>query len=112
MLDLEAEDLNSIVTRIVEQMVTEDLLKPDMKGKVMWTLLLKHRSDFLHHTRVHQKYLYSQLCIYFEKFLCKTKISIGDTACLAAPITNLLNLPAPSAPLLYDTPASLYIGCA
>ncbi len=52
LLDLEAEDLNSIVTRIVEQMVTEDLLKPEMKGKVMWTLLLKHRSDSTSYTRL------------------------------------------------------------
>ena len=43
MLDLEAEDLAGIVTRITENLVTDDLLNPESKGKVISTLLLKHK---------------------------------------------------------------------
>ena len=42
MLDLEADDLSSIVTRVTEQLVIDDLLNPESQGKVIATLLLKH----------------------------------------------------------------------
>ena len=42
LLDLEADDLSGIVTRVTEQLVMDDLLNPESQGKVIATLLLKH----------------------------------------------------------------------
>ena len=43
LLDLEAEDLPTIVNQIVEQLVITDQLDPEDKGKVIKSLLLKHK---------------------------------------------------------------------
>ncbi|XP_062574717.1 anion exchange protein 3-like isoform X1 [Saccostrea cucullata] len=42
-LDLEAEDLPSIVTYVVNDMVIHDHIKSEDKGKVLKTLLMKHK---------------------------------------------------------------------
>ena len=42
-LDLDKQDLPSIVTHVVDQLVLEDYLPPEEKGAVLKALLLKHR---------------------------------------------------------------------
>ncbi|ELT89580.1 hypothetical protein CAPTEDRAFT_78542, partial [Capitella teleta] len=42
-MDLEAEDLTSIVNHVVDQMVITDQLEPENRGAVLQALLLKHR---------------------------------------------------------------------
>lgn len=42
-LDLEAEDLPSIVNYVVNDMVIHDHIKSEHKGKVLKTLLMKHK---------------------------------------------------------------------
>lgn len=44
LLDLEADDMMGVVNRVVEQMVISDQIHPEMRGAVMRTLLLRHRS--------------------------------------------------------------------
>ncbi|XP_035824346.1 anion exchange protein 2 isoform X3 [Aplysia californica] len=43
LLDLEATDLNSIIHNVVENLVIRDLVEESVKGKLLQTLLLKHR---------------------------------------------------------------------
>ena len=43
MLDLEADDLQSIVNAVVDRLVLQDLLQEEDKGKMLRTLLLKHK---------------------------------------------------------------------
>ncbi|XP_025113828.1 band 3 anion transport protein-like isoform X2 [Pomacea canaliculata] len=43
LFDLEASDVATIVNAVVEQMVVNDLLKEEDRGKLIRTLLLKHR---------------------------------------------------------------------
>lgn len=42
-LDLVAEDLPSIVTYVVDDLVIHDHIKSEHKGKVLKTLLMKHK---------------------------------------------------------------------
>ena len=43
LLDLEASDLPTIVTHVVENMVIHDQIKSENKGHVKMTLLMKHK---------------------------------------------------------------------
>lgn len=43
LLDLEAPDLTSIIHNVVENMVIRDLVEEEVKGKLLRTLLLKHK---------------------------------------------------------------------
>ena len=43
LLDLEASDLPAIVNAVVDKLVTHDLLAEEDRGKLMRTLLLKHK---------------------------------------------------------------------
>ncbi|CAL1534908.1 unnamed protein product [Lymnaea stagnalis] len=43
LLDLEATDLNSIIHRVVDDMGIRDLVEEEVKGKLLRTLLLKHK---------------------------------------------------------------------
>ncbi|KAK3083355.1 hypothetical protein FSP39_020709 [Pinctada imbricata] len=43
LLDLEAEDLPSIVNAVIDNMIIHDCIKAENKGKVLRTLLLKHK---------------------------------------------------------------------
>ncbi|XP_055870394.1 anion exchange protein 2-like isoform X2 [Biomphalaria glabrata] len=43
LLDLEASDLTSIIHNVVENMVIRDLVEEEVKGKLLRTLLLKHK---------------------------------------------------------------------
>lgn len=65
LLDLDAVDLPSIATNIVEQLVHSGQLCPDVQGHVLHALLLKHRSvpvmslcddlvNALHECSIHQ----------------------------------------------------------
>ena len=47
LLDLEASDLPAIVNAVVDKLVTHDLLAEEDRGKLMRTLLLKHKYVFL-----------------------------------------------------------------
>ncbi|BFZ21740.1 hypothetical protein BsWGS_24779 [Bradybaena similaris] len=58
LLDLEATDLTSIIHSVVENMVIRDLVEEEVKGKLLRTLLLKHkhvsgRTAFLRRTSTH-----------------------------------------------------------
>ena len=43
MLDLEATDLSTIIHNVVENLVIQDMVEEEVKGKLLQTLLLKHR---------------------------------------------------------------------
>lgn len=43
MLDLEENDLMGIITRIVDDMVQGDQIQPELREKVLQTLILRHR---------------------------------------------------------------------
>ena len=43
LLDLEAEDLPSIINYVIDDMIIHDQIKAESKGSVLRTLLLKHK---------------------------------------------------------------------
>ncbi len=42
LLDLEVDDFPGIVTRVIDQAVTDELIDASLKGRTMAALLLKH----------------------------------------------------------------------
>lgn len=75
-LDLEAEDLPSIVNYVVNDMVIHDHIKSEHKGKVLKTLLMKHKYVIL---LLNKLYLIKRVhyCIIDQMCIWKSILDLG-----------------------------------